>query len=153
MTKVDDEIRGDFIEKIGLVGQAEGLPRIAGRIFGMLVFDGTVMSFSDLSDHLNVSRASISTSVRLLEERGLIKRTGKAGERQDFFQLAPNAYATMLSGAQKRTLAAKAEIDTTIAELSNDSEARARLCEYAEFYVAVETGLGTALAALQAKSN
>ncbi|MGB0797866.1 MAG: GbsR/MarR family transcriptional regulator [Planktomarina sp.] len=149
MSRHIDATREDFIEKIGLIGQAEGLPRIAGRIFGMLMFDGDVVSFSDLSAKLSVSRASISTSVRLLEERGLIKRTGKSGERQDYFQLAPDAYATMLQGAQRRSAIAKAEIDATIAELPAEMASHQRLVEYSNFYAAIDTGLATALTTLQ----
>ncbi len=47
-----DAIREDFIEKTGLITQAEGLPRIAGRVFGMLIFDGELVSFGDLATRL-----------------------------------------------------------------------------------------------------
>src|SRR6056300_574061 len=89
---VINAIRSDFIEKTGLITQAEGLPRIAGRVFGMLIFDGDMVSFGDLAKRLQVSRASISTSIRILEERGLVKRMTRPGERQDYFQLASNPY-------------------------------------------------------------
>ncbi|MDG1067192.1 MAG: MarR family transcriptional regulator [Sulfitobacter sp.] len=79
--KTYDAVRADFIEKSGLISQAEGLPRIAGRVFGMLIFDGDMISFGELATRLQVSRASISTSIRILEERGLVKRMTKAGER------------------------------------------------------------------------
>lgn len=137
--------RSDFIEKVGLITQAEGLPRIAGRIFGMLVFDGETVSFSDLADRLEVSRASVSTSMRLLEERSLIKRVAKPGERQDFFQLAPNAYPTMIEGTIKRMQAAKDEILETLDTLPKSSGAHQRLSEYAGFYRSIEAGLDTAL--------
>ncbi|MDG1076042.1 MAG: ArsR family transcriptional regulator, partial [Planktotalea sp.] len=68
----EDPVRTDFIEKTGLITQAEGLPRIAGRVFGLLIYDGDVVSFGDLATKLQVSRASISTSIRILEERGLV---------------------------------------------------------------------------------
>jgi DNA-binding transcriptional regulator GbsR (MarR family) len=58
-----DAIRSEFIEKTGLISQAEGLPRIAGRVFGLLIFDGDMVSFGDLATRLQVSRASISTSI------------------------------------------------------------------------------------------
>ena len=61
-----DPVRSDFIEKTGLTAQADGLPRIAGRVFGMLIYDGDVVSFGDLATKLQVSRASISTSIRIL---------------------------------------------------------------------------------------
>lgn len=139
------ETRSDFIEKVGLISQAEGLPRIAGRIFGTLVFDGSIVSFGDLAEMLQVSRASVSTSVRLLEERGLIKRIAKPGERQDYFQLSPNPYATMIEGAQKRIRSAKADIVDTIGQLPADAAPLGRLKDYAAFYGSIENSLGDAL--------
>ena len=149
-TKHTNLVRSEFIEKVGLITQAEGLPRIAGRVFGLLVFDGAAVSFGDLAEKLEVSRASISTSVRLLEERGLVKRIAKSGKRQDFFQLAPNPYATMLLISQKRMCSTRDEILQTINGLPQSSEARSRLTDYAAFYDAINAGLGMALDELQA---
>lgn len=141
-----DQIRTEFVEKIGMVAQGEGLPRIAGRVFGLLVFDGEPQAFGDLTARLQVSRGSISSSVRLLEERGLIRRTSKLGERQDFFQLAPNAWSTMIEGAKKRTSAAHTEIATTIEELpASATSIRERLGDYANFYQSIDDGLAVAL--------
>ncbi len=140
-----DATRSDFIEKNGLISQAEGLPRIAGRIFGMLIFDGDMVSFGELARRLHVSRASISTSVRLLQERGLVRRMTKPGERQDYFQLAPNPYATMLEGIQKRTRSTHQEIAGTIDNLPPHSDAVARLNAYADFYAALESAIAVAL--------
>ena len=149
-----EKIRTEFVEKIGMVAQGEGLPRIAGRVFGLLVFDGEPQAFGDLSERLQVSRGSISSSVRLLEERGLIKRTSKLGARQDFFQLAPNAWATMIEGAKKRTSAAHSEIATTIDELPFDATSiRERLGDYANFYQSIDDGLGVALKSINKRRS
>ena len=141
-----DNVRSDFIERIGIVAQSEGMPRIAGRIFAALVFDGKPIAFGTLADTLQVSRASISSSARLLEERGVIKRLSRKGERQDFFQLADNAYAIMLRGVQMRAARAKAEIDLTFADLpSEQSDIRRRLQDYSGFYAAITDAVGTAI--------
>ena len=142
-------IRTDFIEKIGLITQAEGLPRIAGRVFGMLIFDGEMVSFGDLAKRLQVSRASISTSIRILEERGLVKRMTKPGERQDYFQLAPNPYVTMLESIQKRTRTTRDEIAQTIDALPAGTGAIERLQAYADFYASTDAAIGVALSELR----
>ena len=77
--------RADFIEKIGVIAQTEGLPRIAGRVLAMLLYDGERVSFGQLAEALQVSRGSVSSSVRMLESQQLIKRVAKAGDRQDYF--------------------------------------------------------------------
>ena len=145
MESTFDTTRSEFIEKTGLISQAEGLPRIAGRVFGMLIFDGDMVSFGDLTTRLQVSRASISTSIRILEERGLVKRMTKPGERQDFFHLAPNPYATMLEGIKRRTMSTCDDIAETIQKLPSDCDAVERLNAYAHFYASTDKALGVAL--------
>lgn len=139
------EIRAEFIEKTGLISQAEGLPRIAGRVLGLLIYDGDAVSFGDLATNLQVSRASISTSIRLLEERGLVKRLTKSGDRQDFFQLAPDPYGAMLKVVQKRNRSAQADIAETINSLPVDAGALERLRDYANFYASVDAAITVAL--------
>ena len=148
-----DTVRADFIEKTGLVTQAEGLPRIAGRVFGMLIYDGDVVSFGALATKLQVSRASISTSIRILEERGLVKRVTKPGERQDYFRLAPNPYATMLEGIQKRNRSIQSDIEQTINSLPDDADALGRLTVYANFYASLDDAVAVALSQLDASTT
>jgi len=147
-----DAVRSEFIEQSGQISQAEGLPRIAGRVFGLLIFDGDAVSFGDLATRLQVSRGSISSSIRILEERGLIKRTSKPGERQDYLQLAPNPYATMLEGVQKRHRVIKDDIARTIESLPADADAVKRLQDHADFYGSLDAAIGLALKELD-KSN
>ena len=103
MSREFARIREQFIEQIGLVAQGEGMPRIAGRLMGLMVFDGKPRSFGELATELKVSRGSISTNARMLEERGIIERLGIAGDRQDYFPLAENAVAECRrTGSQSR---------------------------------------------------
>jgi DNA-binding transcriptional regulator GbsR (MarR family) len=148
-----DTVRTDFIEKTGLVKQAEGLPRIAGRVLGMLIYDGDVVSFGDLATQLQVSRASISTSIRILEERGLVRRISKPGDRQDYFQLAPNPYVTMLGVMQKRNRSIQADIAETIQSLPADADAVGRLTAHANFYASLDAAVAVALSKIETSQN
>ena len=144
-----DGLRSDFIEKMGIVAQSEGMPRSAGRLFSLLVFDGTPIAFGDLAERLQISRASVSTSIRLLEERGLVKRMTRPGDRQDYFAVAPNAFVSMLRTSRLRIETARDEIEGIAGQLSADgSGARQRLIDYARFYAAVGDGLAAAIATL-----
>ncbi|MCM2314204.1 MAG: transcriptional regulator [Thermoanaerobaculia bacterium] len=80
----------EFIEQLALVAEAEGLPRIAGRIAGLLVIAQEPMSFDDLVAQLQVSRGSVSTNTRILESRGVIRRVSRLGERRDLFEVPPD---------------------------------------------------------------
>ncbi|MDN5568396.1 MAG: hypothetical protein L0G27_06550 [Paracoccus sp. (in: a-proteobacteria)] len=137
-TRSQDEVRAEFIEKVGLISQSDGMPRIAGRTFGMFLFDGEVRSFGQIAAELQVSKASVSTATRILEGRGLIKRIGLPGQRQDYFQLAENPFPEMLVNIAAGLKKAKSEIDDSIVEIDPANEgARRRLGHYVNFYQAL----------------
>lgn len=145
-----EKIREEFIEKVGLICQADGLPRIAGRVLGLLIFDAETISFGDLAERLQVSRGSISSSVRLLSDHQLIKKISKPGERQDYFRLADNPYVSLLDMVTQRIANAEKEITASIADIPENAPAiRKRLEEYARFYEVMNHGLTDALARLE----
>ena len=71
--------------------ESDGLPRIAGRIFGLLLITPGECSLDDMADTLGVSKASISTDARRLEQLGIVIRTSRPGDRRDYYAVAPNA--------------------------------------------------------------
>jgi DNA-binding transcriptional regulator GbsR (MarR family) len=81
-----------FVEEVGIVFEKTGLPRMAGRMFGwLLISDPPYQSPSELAQVLMASKGSISTTVRLLTQIGLIERYVIPGERHDHFQLRQDA--------------------------------------------------------------
>lgn len=129
------QLREEFIEKIGLIAQSDGMPRIAGRLMGLLVWDGEAVSFADLAARLQVSRGSISTATRILEERRLIRRTAKPGQRQDFFQLAENPFVQMLEAVSYAVARAREDIEGTLAKIpAREQGIRDRVGAYSRFY-------------------
>lgn len=145
-TSKSDQIRSEFIEKIGLIAQGDGLPKTAGRMFGMFIFDGETVAFGDLADRLQVSRGSVSSSVRILEDRGILKRVTKPGERQDFFQLTANPHENVLKYARRGVAQARDEIVATSDSLPVDAaDTKARIDAFAALYNAIDDGLEAAL--------
>ncbi len=136
--------RAEFIELVGLIVQAEGLPRNAGRLLGLLIFDGGRVSFAELAENLQISRGSVSSGSRLLEEFGLIKRVSKPGERQDYFELEEDPYVNLLNRACVRARKAKEAIEKTKAQLPDAPELSERIANFAEFYQTVEHCIGQA---------
>jgi DNA-binding transcriptional regulator GbsR (MarR family) len=80
-----------LIERIGVLHESEGLPRIAGRIFGLLLVTPGECSLDDMAETLGVSKASISTDARRLEQVGIVTRTSRPGDRRDYYAITPNA--------------------------------------------------------------
>ena len=87
-----------FVEQMGLLCESDNLPRIAGRLFGLLILEDEAFSLRELADRLQVSRASVSTNARILTEMGLAERVARPGNRQDYYRLAGNPFEQTLIG-------------------------------------------------------
>lgn len=128
----------EFVERMGLITQADGKPRIAGRILGLMIVHGGPFGFAELAERLSVSRASISTNTRLLEDLGVIERTATPGDRQDYFRLSRQPYARMLRGLLERMHRAREVVHGAQAGLPPDmAGAQERLAELDAFYEAL----------------
>src|SRR5687768_5807394 len=91
-----------FVEKMGLICEKEGLARSAGRIFGLLLVGGRPYSLDELAEQLQASKASVSTNARMLEQLGMIERVSSLGDRRDFYRVLSDPWERMLRVAQQR---------------------------------------------------
>lgn len=147
MTESTDLVRERFIEQMGLISQGDGLPRIAGRLMGLMIFDGRAFSFSELASELQVSRGSVSTNARILEQIGIIERVAKPGDRQDYFQLADEPYVNILTGALSRSRKARESVLKTANALPKrgHTDVKSRLSQLEQFYDTLLEALNTAI--------
>ncbi len=77
-----------YAEEVGIFFEQSGMPRMAGRVLGWLtVAEPPHQSMSDLTEALQASKGSISTTTRFLIQIGLIERTGLPGQRRDYFRI------------------------------------------------------------------
>jgi DNA-binding transcriptional regulator GbsR (MarR family) len=86
----------EFVEEMARTcEQAFGLPRMGGRIWGVLLLtEEEYLSSDQLMELVRASRGTVSTMVRLLERVGLIKRVMLRGDRRHFYS-ASGAEAMM----------------------------------------------------------
>lgn len=151
MSKNEQEITAHFIDRMGMIAQADGLPRICGRLMGLMVVEEGPFSFSELEERLNVSRGSISTNTRLLENMGVIERLSKPGTRQDYFQLTKDPYVRLLHGITQRLSKAEKTVRKTQKSLS-DEKTRQRLQELADFYQSLTVAYKTVIDSMPEES-
>ena len=85
-----------FAEDMGQVFDRWTLPRMAGRVWGiLLVSDESSLSSQELADRLHASAGSISTATRFLLEQRLIERVRRQGERREYFRFNPSSAHAM----------------------------------------------------------
>ena len=82
----------NFVEEVGVAFEQTGLPRMAGRVFGwLLISDPPYQSPAELAEVLMASKGSISTTIRLLSQIGLLEHFVIPGERHGHFRLREDA--------------------------------------------------------------
>lgn len=129
------EVVKDFVERMGLLLEHEGLPRIAGRIFGYLLIHAGAFSLDELSERLQVSKGSVSTNARQLEMIGLVERVSEPGDRRDYYRMGPDAWERMLESAQRRWEQLRSQLNSTAAMLPQELEGgRRRLIQAEQFH-------------------
>lgn len=92
----------EFIERMGIVLSDDGMPRIAGRIFGLLLVSPDEVSLDEIAWSLGVSKASVSSDTRRLEQRGLLERVSRPGDRRDYFRMRPDLLSNLMEYRLRR---------------------------------------------------
>lgn len=97
-----DAQTANFVERMGLAHEADGLPRIAGRIFGLLLVSEDCRSLDELAAELGVSKASVSTNARLLEQHGVLERNSRPSDRRDYYRIPPDLFSHTMAQRLER---------------------------------------------------
>jgi len=86
MNKTVEDIQNDLIQTIGERAEQFGFARIAGQLEGLLFLAPEPLSLDDMADKLEVSKASVSTNIRLLERWKVVKKVYHKGDRKNLYQ-------------------------------------------------------------------
>src|SRR4051812_43412144 len=132
---------------MGLNTEADGLSRIAGRLFGALLLAEEPRSLDGLADSLGVSKASASVEARPLLERGVAERVGRPGDRRDYYQLAPDFFERVI----RRRVARWSSLHALVSEMRRTAPPRSavvreRFAHLDDFHAFVVSRVEEALA-------
>lgn len=136
-----------FIEDISLYFEQMGVPRMAGRILGvLLIADPPEQSIDDLCERLQSSKSSVSSNTRLLSEMGLIERAPSPMPRRICFRFLPGGWVTFMR-MYLRMMASLHQIAERGLELLKDEDPalRSRLQEAHDMFSLIEEALPTLL--------
>lgn len=92
----------EFVDRIGLFMEMLGGSRTMGRVYGwLMICDPPQQSLTALATTLAVSKASVSTVARQLQEGGMIERLPSAN-RQHHYRVRPGGFTSVLSAQLSR---------------------------------------------------
>lgn len=129
-----------FAEDVGVVMEHTGIPRIAGKIYALLLITHRPhLSADEIADTLHASRASVSTMTRLLLRAGLVDKVGITGERKTYYRLKPGATADLLRGSLSQLTVFRKAIEHGLTLVRDrSSQAGRRLQELLDFFIFFE---------------
>lgn len=116
-----------FIESMGMYFESQGIPRIGGRILGLLMISHTPLSAEEIAKILKVSRASISTNIRLLTGSGMVEKTSILHNRTTYFIFSEAALEQRLAIGIQSTVIFKKVAEQGLAALPTQDSARSRI--------------------------
>ncbi len=86
-----------FIEDTGLFFEQMGMPRMAGRMLGvLLISEPEAQSINDICEALRASKSSVSLMARFLADNGLIERVASPVPRRDYYRFKPGGWITYM---------------------------------------------------------
>jgi DNA-binding transcriptional regulator GbsR (MarR family) len=140
-----------FIEDIGLFFEQMGMPRMAGRILGVvLVSEPSAQSITDIAQTLQASKSSISIMARLLVENGLIERVASPLPRRDYYRFKSGGWILYMRHWMELWSAlhqiAERGIDLLNGKTANDKE---RLLEAHDLFSLMEEQMPSMLSKLE----
>jgi len=137
-----NDISKEFIERMGLLIEREaGFSRIAGRMLGFFLLDGTPRTLDELAEMLQISKASASTNARILVQIGLLERFRTFGDRRDYYRIGDSPWENLFEVARRRNEAVLNLLEDTANGLTAEMEAaRLRLEEWRDFYRCILEG-------------
>lgn len=135
MSRDLEEAVSEFVEQMGLHAEAEGLPRTAGRIMGLMLVCEGPYTLDQLQDELQISRGSASTNTRRLEELGVVERTTRPGERKVYYRLTDDPYGRIVESRLERMRKIEELVERSIDRIPDEYEKGKRRLDYMrQFY-------------------
>jgi DNA-binding transcriptional regulator GbsR (MarR family) len=79
-------VNESMMEGLGQLSDYFGYNKVMGKMYGALLFSPTPMSLDDLMNHLDVSKASVSMNMRMLENMGMVREVWVRGDRRKYYE-------------------------------------------------------------------
>lgn len=131
----------EYVESFGLFWEEAGLTRMAGRILSwLLICDPPHQTMHELTEALQASKSSISTSTRTLIAMGIVERLSVPGQRRDYYRVVPDSWSHIMEEKAKKQFTLLRQLsERGLALLEGTSSSRSqRLEEMREYYVFME---------------
>jgi DNA-binding transcriptional regulator GbsR (MarR family) len=117
------------IEAFGKSYALYGLPDVLGRIYGVLFFADEPLGLEDIARELQVSKATVSVNVRILESVNSVHKVWVKGSRRDYYEAERNVSKLMLESLRANM---QREMDISAGAITRSKEILSKLADSPE---------------------
>lgn len=83
-----DNTQQQYVEEFGLMFETIGINQTMGRIMGwLLIAEPPHQTLDEICEALDMSKSTISTTVRSMTQLGMIERVSLRGDRRHYYQI------------------------------------------------------------------
>ena len=104
---VDPHLRAvndTMLDGLGQLADYFGYNRVLGKMYGALLLSPSPMSLDDLMAHLDISKASVSMNMRMLENIGLVREVWVRGDRRKYYEAESDLWRALTNVLGSREL-------------------------------------------------
>jgi DNA-binding transcriptional regulator GbsR (MarR family) len=142
-----------FIENMGLHFEEYGVPRIGGRILGLLMAASRPVSSEEIAEVLDASRSSVSTNLRTLLMTGLADRVSLPGERSDYYVSSDEVWEVILDIRLEQIKSLREMAEEGLEGMQGHHPARARMEEITAWTDMVEKAYASIMQSWQSRKE
>jgi DNA-binding transcriptional regulator GbsR (MarR family) len=142
-----------FIEDIALYYENFGIPRIAGRMFGLFLVTTEPLSAEQVAEALAASLSSVSTNIRVIMANGWVEKITRPGDRTTYYRFSPTAWASVMERRRQGIAPLKALASRLNASLPPDHPAHKQLQGMVEWTDMLMQHYDTLIATWQARQS
>src|SRR5262245_62929342 len=126
MSKDNNRTEHAFVERMGAALEAQGLPRLAGQIFALLMLADDPPTLEEIAEEPHISGGSASANTRLLESLDMVERFTPRGERRVRHRVHEDPLPRLLAGTITRIGKVSSIIRDTRTQLDASRRATAK---------------------------
>ncbi len=142
--------REQVIENFGQYFEQYKLSRILGRVYGLLLItDQPYLGLDQMVAELNVSKASVSITVRQLVSFTMIEKVTRPGDRRDYYRISSKAAVSYLQQTLRNAMGFANLIDGAAKLEDLKPDARAKIEKLQTVYTSLAQILASFFATLE----
>lgn len=125
----------ELIGRFGVFVEMSGGQRISGMLIGyLLISEPEHQSITEMAEALNVSKASVSTVIRQLQQGRTVERVPVPGTRQHYYRITGGGSWIQILQARWRFLDAGRDVaEAGLRVVGDDPSRQHRMQEFADF--------------------